>query len=799
MVILIYQVVGFLLDLTIADKKRTLKEKIIINKIKIISYLSLILFGFIIGRTVILDFLNPFSIALLCASMINGANVLIVSLSLLFGVFSLKNSEMLLWHIFTIATLLVIYFFIYRTRIKKRIFFSILGPVISFTTSFFVFYVKDYYLYDMLMLFIESIMICALTNIYDKGLLLLTGHRQRKVLSTEEMVSASIFIASLFLGSSVFIWKLSVKNIISIFLILLFSYVGNIGVGAVSGTILGVLHSLSGDIYSSAIGVYSICGLLSASLKNFGRLAMVFGFILGNSIMTFYINGSTEVLIKFNEILTASALFLIFPEKYLKKIFCFQDCFGSNTYGKRSEKDRFKDYTVERLNEVSDVFRELSISMNEGLNGKSYFSQLDAAEIIDKVTKEVCSSCGMYNSCWKKDFYRKYQILFDILSLIESNKGIGDKDRDITGEKCLFPDKVWNSLKYNYDIYKSSHMWKKKWDEGRTALSHQLGETSKLISKLADRLDFNLEFCNDIEEQIHAHLDSIRVHVQDVSVAKLKNSMEIEIRLKNCGGKRECIKNILPEIRKITDKNFVKTDMMCHVVKNDLCCLKMREAHKFSVATGFTRRLKESGSISGDNYSLIELKDGKFFMILSDGMGSGPRAALESSLAVNLLEKFLFAGYDQNAALEAINSLLLIKSDDENYATLDISVINQYTGEVEFLKVGAVSTFIKYRDRVDIIRNSSLPAGILNKIDVEFNRRKLNDGDFVIMVTDGILDSNKKDLDKEKWLAELIYEIDTRNPQKIADSIMESCLLKSRGQVVDDMTILVAKVWKFSH
>ena len=442
-----------MVDSIVTEKKRIPKEKFVINKIEIMSCLSLILLGFMLGRSVILDFLNPFSIALLCASMINGLNILIVSLSILLGAFSLKNSEMLIWHLFNIIPLLVFYFAINRTRIKKRIFFSILAPIISFAAGVFVFYVKDYYLYDILVLFIQSVMICALTNIYDKGLLLLTSFKRRKVLSTEEMVSATILIASLFLGSSIFIWNLSVKNIISIFLILLFSYIGNTGVGAVSGTILGVLHSLSGDIYSSAIGVYSICGLLSASLKNFGRLAMVFGFILGNSIMTFYINGSTEVLIKFNEIIAASVLFLVLPEKYVKKIFFFQDGFGYGITGKRSEKDRIKDYTVERLIEVSNVFQELSVSINEGRNNENYFSQLDAAEIIDKVTKEVCSSCGMYNSCWKKDFYRTYQKIFDMLSIIESSKAIKDEDKGASTEKCLFSTKVVNSLKYNYDTY----------------------------------------------------------------------------------------------------------------------------------------------------------------------------------------------------------------------------------------------------------------------------------------------------------------------------------------------------------
>lgn len=787
--------VGF----AVAEKKTNFKKKFMTKKIALLSYLSLSLFGFLMGRVVVLDFLNPFSIGFLCTSMANGVNVLVIALSILLGAFSINNPEILLWHLFTVTVLLLFYFVFSRTRVKKKILFSILGPIISFGAGFFIFYIRNYYFYDMLMLLMQAIMICALTNIYDKGLLLLTGFKKRMVLSTEEMVSTAILITSLFLGPSIYIWKFSIKNIIAIFLIFLFSYVGGIGVGAAQSTIIGVLQSLSGDIYSSAIGIYSICGLLISSLRSFGRLSMVLGFILGNSIMTFYINGSTEVLISFNEILVASVLFLLFPQKYMKSIFSLHDNFISNLYSKELFNKRIKDYTVERLIEISDVFKELSISMSEGMDSKNYYSQLDAAEIIEKVVKQSCFSCGMYESCWKIDFYKTYQSIFGMITAIETGNMIENKDINLKKDKCLFPDKVWNNLKYNYDIYKSGHVWKKKIDEGRMALSNQMQETSKLISGLAERLDLNLEFNNDLEEQIVAHLDSLGVSVENVMVVKCKNSMEIYINLKSCGGKRKCVKNILPEIRKITGKNFVKNNLSCSVSKKDVCCLKIREAYKYSIATGISRKQKEIGTISGDNYSFIEQRDGRFFMILSDGMGSGPRAALESSLAVNLLEKFLSAGYDQNSALESINSLLLIKSDDENYATLDISIINQYTGEVEFLKVGAVSTFIKYKDRVDIIKNSSLPVGILNKIDVEFNRRKLKDGDFIIMVTDGVLDANKKDLNKEKWLAQLINEIDTRNPQKIADCIMESCLRESKDRAVDDMTILVAKIWKFKN
>jgi stage II sporulation protein E len=137
-----------------------------------------------------------------------------------------------------------------------------------------------------------------------------------------------------------------------------------------------------------------------------------------------------------------------------------------------------------------------------------------------------------------------------------------------------------------------------------------------------------------------------------------------------------------------------------------------------------------------------------------------------------------------------------MKSNEETYATIDLSVINQYNGEVEFVKVGAVSTFIKYEDHVDVIKIGSLPVGILKDVEMEFVRKKLQDGDFVIMVSDGILDSNQSEINKERWLADIIYNINTRNPQKIADEILETCIEANGGTACDDMTVMVAKIWE---
>ncbi len=783
-----------MIDLAAPLKEKIPKIKIIIRKQELPVVLSVAFFGFFMGRAVIFDFLNPFSVAFLCAALISNSYVTVVSLSILLGAYSCGGPEMLLRQLVITAILLVFYLLLRKIRIKKKILFCILGMTVSFIAGFFIFYVNNYYLYDLLMLIMESVMICALININTIGYPLLTKFGRRSVFSTEEMVSITILIASLFLGTSVRIWELSLNKVFSIFLILFISYGGNIGAAVITGTVVGVLQSLSGDIYPSVLGIYSLCGLISAALKKNGKLMMVIGFIFTNSFMTFYINGSTEVLISKNEVILASLLFLLIPGKYLKSVFSF--IYAGNN--KNTINEKTKDYAVEQLTEISNVFKELAISLNSSQKSDSYFSQLDAASIIENTAKDVCYSCGMYDNCWKAGFLRTYERMFSLLSAVELGKELKFEDKEPVLEKCIFPTKVFESLKFNYNLHKSNRLWRRKLDEGRVAYGHQMSETSKLIEDLAKKLGTNIEFNTDTEGQIAAALDSIGMRVKSISAVMYKNCMEIDLKLKSCGGKRDCMEKVLPAIKEATGKSFVKTDLSCRITNNDICNLKFRESLKYSSFTGFAKRQKDNSTISGDNFSFIETGDGKFFMILSDGMGSGYRASMESGIAVSLLEKFLHAGYDQSTSLEAINSLLLIKSDEDNYATLDISVINQYTGEVEFLKVGAVSTFIKYDNRVEIIKNSSLPVGILNKVDIGFNRKKLNEGNFIIMVTDGALEANINEIDKENWLADIIEEINIRSPQKLADYILERCLVESGGKAADDMTVLATKLWRSS-
>jgi len=759
-------------------------------------YMILCTLGLLLGRAVILDFLNPFCIAFLSTAALKELNLFVIGTSILLGVLSVGEKSIILKYFFTVLGFIILYMAIRKIKAQSKITVSIAAALANFAAGYFVFYVQNFYLYDLIMVIIESILVPVLIYIYDYSIPIIKNYKNRRLFSAEEAVAITVLAAFCFVGTEFFVAGLSIKNILIIFIIMVFSYLGNTGTGAAVGIIMGIVQALSGSILPAAIGVYGFCGMMCGLLKNFGRFGCSLGFIASNALMTFYINGSTEVLIRFYEIFAASVLFACLPSSFMKSLSKHKMVIAGEYLKERSYGMRVKEHTIEKLSELSGVYSSLSDTLKDTVQDGSYFSNTDAVQIIDQVVGKACSGCGMSGSCWKRDFYKTYQYLFDFLTIIENGEEPKKDDsfKDFE-ERCLKPEEITGSLRYFYDMYRNGVSWKKKMNESRLLVSDQLKEVSAVVSDLALKIDMDVDFDRDMEELIMVGLDNEAVRVKDVIVAKAESSVEVNIKLDSCGGKRECIKNIIPVVNKITGRKFNKKSMTCDLIHGSTCVIRLSEAQRYQTATGIAR-MSKSGTVSGDNYSFIELKNGKFMLALCDGMGTGPKAALESSTTITLLEKFLYAGFDKNVALKTINSMMLLKSNDEIYSTVDLTVINQYTGEVEFVKVGAVSTFIKHENEVQVIRTGTLPVGILSSIDVELVRKKLKDGDFVVMVTDGVLDCNKDIVDKEKWLADMITDINTRNPQKLAEHILQSCLEANGGVAPDDMTVIVVKIWE---
>lgn len=218
------------------------------------------------------------------------------------------------------------------------------------------------------------------------------------------------------------------------------------------------------------------------------------------------------------------------------------------------------------------------------------------------------------------------------------------------------------------------------------------------------------------------------------------------------------------------------------------------EEPAYHLLTGVAKAVKETEKISGDNYSFYETDNGKMVVILSDGMGSGEKACNDSERVIEMMERLLEAGFRKESAIQMINGALTASGKEDNMSTLDICEMNLYTGECEFIKVGAACTYIKRGRLVDRLSAQNFPLGVFGQLESEVLYRTLQSGDYVIMLSDGILDALSQGIGEE-ILPEIIGKMDYSNPNEIANQILTYCLKQSSGQIRDDMTVLVTGVW----
>jgi stage II sporulation protein E len=219
------------------------------------------------------------------------------------------------------------------------------------------------------------------------------------------------------------------------------------------------------------------------------------------------------------------------------------------------------------------------------------------------------------------------------------------------------------------------------------------------------------------------------------------------------------------------------------------------EDTRFRNVQGIARMKKDGAQISGDNFSFLERDCGELLLGLSDGMGSGSTACKESEMVLDLVERFLTAGFSIETAIRMMNSAMVMKGEDDLYSTVDLCRINLYDGKACFYKIGAAAAFIKRGGEAECIRSASLPVGAEAQVDIESCERTLENGDFVVMVTDGVLEYLHVPK-PEETMGEIIESIQTNNPGILAKRIMERVMLFTGGKVQDDMTVLAACIWE---
>ena len=777
----------------------------IFNKLKIFilkDVVILTIIGFVIGRVSILNMLAPFGVSFLLSVLLitNTKNVTIIGIGIIAGLLTRING---LYTIQSISSIMLIFLaakllkFDSKTAILKV---GAAGFVINFSVALLSNFLvnKDLILYESLMGLFNSTIVMALVYIYNYALPIILERRKRKIVSSEEIVCISIMCSIIISGlSDIVIYGVSIKIMLSVFIILVAAYGQGAGVGAAIGTTVGLITCISSDQVPVVIGTYAFCGLLSGIFKDMGKIGSSVGFIIADVIILFYLGGKSS-LIGFKELIAGIVLFAILPASIINSVLPFGDVTARDFIEQQSYVERMKDLIRTKIMHITDVFSELSKNLGENKNSETMRQNVEINTIINSIVDKTCTQCDARNICWNRDFYCTYQNMFDIVDVIQADGSVEMETvpADLK-KKCLKVNQLIKAANYMFDIYKMNYKWRMKIGEGKKIVLEQLSGIAGILNGLSEEIRQEVHFKGDIEEELAIALDKEGIEINDVVAIKDKmGKYEVNIYKRSCLGKRECIKDIGPVVSGVLKRKMKRDRASCMIKEGtNLCYFKMVEAVKYQISTGVAREIKDEGGLSGDNYSFIELNDGKYMLALSDGMGTGPTAALESNCAITLLEKYLEAGFDRATALKAINSVMALKSNEDSFTTMDLAIADLYTGELEIIKVGAVSTFIKRADgQIETISTTTLPIGILSNLDIESKIIKVSHGDMLVMITDGVQEAGSNE--DGVWIVRALEEIESRNPQQVAEELTKKAKERNDGNITDDMTVLVSKIWE---
>ncbi len=752
----------------------------------------LLVMCFFLGRVNILHKLYPFGIAFIGAHIIlKNANKGLIIASILgtlssMGIegFSYYFAAIFIYGFFTIYKGNKDYSLITASTIVAVLFTIIRFLGIAITNNLVV--------YDMVMIAFEGLLVFTMTYVFSFSFPI--EELGTKELSSEKMICSFITMALVLSGiNNVGILGVSIKNIFSVLIVLLLSYNQGIFVGGLTGILLGMVAYISNVEMPFIIALLAVGGMLSGLFKELGKSGSIIGFILGNGIISFYVNGLGTSFLNYWEILFASLAFLGIYNKVDKIL---EGVFKPTSKIKKEYENKKFELASNRLANMSELLESMADTFNNTLEERDVFSSSEIYNIIDNIYTGKCKDCENCQSCWEKQYYTTYYSLFTTIGILESDDEDKEKLINDVLENCENLQTMKTSIEEAYKCYKEKERFKKRLKEQRMVLIEQLQGLSKVVNDLNLDVYKNATFNEELEELLEKEIKDKRFDIKEVLVAQLTGD-DIEVYLEFGTN------NTLDRIERV--KRIV-SDALGYPVTADYAFgsiestnrFKLIRTNRYGALTKVSGIPKYDNEISGDNYTFGEIENTSY-AIICDGMGTGDMASNESKAAIEILEKMLEVNIDRGMTVKTMNNILKTRSSEEIFTTLDLSFMDLYKGRLQFIKSGAPPTFIKRGDEVKVINSLSLPIGILNDVDFNIYEENIEDGDLVIMMSDGVLDCNKDTDSPEKWMKSLIAGLQSQSPQSIADEILKIAKLFSKDEIADDMTVMVTKVWRNSN
>ena len=444
-----------------------------------------------------------------------------------------------------------------------------------------------------------------------------------------------------------------------------------------------------------------------------------------------------------------------------------------------------------KLSTMSEAFRSLSVIFSEFAERIKMPTLSEIKIMAEASFDKACGECEINGTC-RLAGMDKSNAAKKCADYIRRNKRLEKAGIPrVYSEEC---EKI-NEIKARINELYCGRLEEKTAGNKTDAFASGFDTIAKLLQNNIKAGKEDIAFKKDISADIYNNLEAMGIECDNAMVIgeRRKIIYIFGIRMINYAG---TIQDITDMFEQACGTRFGEPE---YILRGDYIIMKSQSRNKFRIYSAQASKSagevkSNAGSddgrrhVNGDSVSVFEGSDGFCYGLISDGMGSGRNAALSSRLTALVMEKLLSAGNQKDLTLEMLNSLLLAKND-ECFASVDLFEADLITGAASFIKAGAAPSFIIRNGRLFKIQSSTVPAGIISGINSEQTKFELENGDYILMLSDGIIST----FEEGAWLFEMLEsDANLNDPENLLNNILSEASRKNKRK--DDMSVLFMRV-----
>ncbi len=440
------------------------------------------------------------------------------------------------------------------------------------------------------------------------------------------------------------------------------------------------------------------------------------------------------------------------------------------------------------VNGLSDAFLAMS-------QPKQKMMTEEVSILEQEVTGKLCASCDACAICWNENRMRSLGGIRALLHAVLNRSSREELLLDPYVKNCKRYEGMVDEALQAFGRLELNYAWYNRLRENRYVIAQQLDAMAGVVEEwakvrtnidqasksLLSQIVYQVQEKGLLVEDLHIYEDNKRICVEGYVYCKWNGGIPA--------------KHYVAAVERAVHKPMRMGKESKTILTQEPTFLSLYEDTKFYGLQGIASEKKTGSFVNGDSFSFFAMDDGNYHICLSDGMGSGARASQESEMVVDLLQKFIEAGFRKEIAIKLMNSAMVLQGEENSFSTLDYAMIDLYTGQLEMIKIGGAATFIKRGAQVEMICDGTLPAGADVHMEIESVKKRLGNGDFLVMLTDGVIEYLHVRNPKET-LMDIIGAVQTDNAGVLAEKILEEVLVRTGGHAMDDMTVLVTGIWE---